>query len=139
MTRPPILAIVQNPWVRDPESVRRRYDEAYARLGESYRRRFIAFLLFGTGCPTGRRIRQAFGEEWTNHIIFEEASRLIGGKSSDAFPADIQHLRGCVDRYQPSICIGFGRIACAGLRAIEAPRLIETCHPPRADRRPWCN
>ena len=73
----PCLAFLQNMWVRDPERVKRDI----ARYGEECRLTYIEYCLFA-GCLTGRRLRQAFGEDLLDRIVWEESTREIAGNAS---------------------------------------------------------
>lgn len=128
-----VLAIMQNQWMRDPERMRRlieRYPNA--------RRRAIALALFA-GCRSGRVLRRVFGLEWCSAIIWDEASREIGGHAASVFPADLEHLRAMLAEVAPDVVLAFGRIACEALTTIQpAALLIGGPHPvaPGADTLP---
>lgn len=116
MSAPKILAFMQCMWLRDPEKHRRilaSYDHDIPRR-EKLRRRMIAYALFA-GCKSGRVLKCVFGAELCERIIWEEASREIGGESSAAFPADVDHILATILAEQPDCVIGFGKIACGGI------------------------
>lgn len=128
-----ILAILQNQWVRDPETVRKAI--AASSNPKAYRRRFNAYALFA-GCMTGRRLRKEFGE-LCDTIVWEEASPEIGGHSASSFPADLDHIRAVIADVKPNIIIGFGKIACDALLCIDLKReelgapcvVVQSQHP----------
>lgn len=107
-----VLGVLQNIWVRDPDRLRAML--ARSARPEDLRRRFLAMALFA-GCLTGRRLRQALGEQWCERIIWEEASREIGGEASSLFPPDLVHLATLLERERPDVVIAFGAIAREGL------------------------
>lgn len=111
-----IVAFLQNQWFNDPDGARRLFEKPRDGMApEALRERLIASFLF-MGCLTGRRLRTAFGEGWTEQIIWEEVSREIGGKSSSAFPADLHHICDVLDRHRPTHVLAFGRIASDALK-----------------------
>lgn len=63
---------------------------------------------------TGRRLRAAFGD-LCEEIIWEEASKDIGSKSSSSFKADPAHIADVIRHFQPGIVLVFGGIAGDGL------------------------
>lgn len=101
-----ILAFLQNQWFKDPEGAKR----VFANHPDK-RNQLIATYLF-MGCLTGRRLQQVFGEELCDQIIWEECSPEVGGKSSAAFPADIEHIKAAVKKHSPDVILAFGKIAC---------------------------
>lgn len=119
-----ILAFLQNQWFRDPDAARR----AFARHPDQ-RNRLIGMYLF-MGCLTGRRLTMTLGEELCDQIIWEECSPEVGGQSSAAFPADIEHMRNAIALHKPDVILAFGRIAERGLEGIGVrPPLIIGPHP----------
>lgn len=105
-----VVAFLQNVWVRDPEHVRRSITRGVERYGESFRRRYIARLLF-MGCLTGRRIKAAFGEELCRSIVWEEVSREILGDPRIVPAADDAHIQSVLDTLKPGVVVTFGRVA----------------------------
>lgn len=81
------------------------------------------------GCVTGQRLEKALGD-LCDTIIWDECSREIGGKSSAAFPADLEHMRGAITEHVPDVILAFGKIAGDALKTI-APtqRVIYGPHP----------
>lgn len=131
VTTPRILGVMQNQWFHDPERFRKAI--AHAKDPEQYRRRLIAWALFA-GCKSGRVLQKVLGAALCEYIVWEEASREIGGHASAAFPADTGHLRSVIVEQSPRIVIGFGVIACDGLRSVlrefsDPPTFIEAPHP----------
>lgn len=125
-----ILAILQNQWFKDPD----RIAAIYARHADDldYRARLNARYLFCKSL-TGRRLKAAFGD-LCDSIVWEEASPQVGGRSSSAFRADIQHIKRLVDHHQPEVIIAFGKIAQDGVwRSMAIQRrsfmLFGTVHP----------
>lgn len=107
-----ILAFLQNMWVKRPDEVRR----LIARHGEEFRVRFMRRALFA-GCKTGRNLRKAFGEELIEQIVFEETTREIAGDPKTIFPADLAHIKACLEHHQPKVVLTFGQIALDALLA----------------------
>ncbi len=107
----PGLAFLQNMWVRNPERLKATIARAEARdgSGEELRSRMIEYALFA-GCPTGRRLKAAFGE-WIEQIAWDETTREIAGDPKTIFPPDPQHIEATIRKYQPRIIFAFGKIA----------------------------
>lgn len=128
-----ILGVMQNQYFNDPDKIRRTlasFGDDVARR-EKYRRRLIAFALF-RGCKSGRVLERVFGEELCGRIVWEEASREIGGHASSVFPADVAHLTATIADVQPGVIVGFGQVACQGIeRALGSKRVpfVRTIHP----------
>jgi hypothetical protein len=100
------------------------------------RERITAMLLFGFGNYTGRRVRQAFGDDLCDRIVWENASPEIGGRSDSVFPPDPQHIRAVLHKHNPDLVITFGKVAFDGLNeAMSLPgdgilfAYIHTVHP----------
>jgi hypothetical protein len=106
-----ILAFLQNQWFRDPEGIEQMFKEKPER-----RNRYIQAFLF-MGCLTGRRLKDALGEQLCDDIIWEEASPKVGGRSSSLFPADLKHICSALITHRPDIVLAFGKIAVEGVRA----------------------
>lgn len=124
-----VLGVLQNQWFHDPDRVRALIKQFTPIHGPRYRQRLVAMCLFG-GCKTGRILKQVFGAEWCERIVWEEASPEIGGHSASVFPADKDHLREVLAREQPAIVIGFGEVAFGGLKGLVDPdRLLWAPHP----------
>ncbi len=125
MSAAKIIGVMQNMWVKDPD----RMKKSIERYGEKHRRRFIHYSLFA-GCKSGRVLKSIFGQELCDKIIWEEASKEIGGKASSAFPADMEHLYQLICNEQPHIVIAFGKIASNALKKIvKSDMLIIAPHP----------
>lgn len=120
----PVVAFLQNMWVREPEPVRRQIE----RHGEPYRLRFMAHVLFA-GCTTGRRLRLTFGEELIEQILWEETTREIGGSPRTIFPAQPAHIRTVLAEHKPKVVVTFGRIAADALPSLWNGLLICAPHP----------
>jgi hypothetical protein len=132
MTRPVILAVLQNQWFRDPARMRATID----RFPDS-RRRIIHYALFA-GCRTGKILKSVFGD-LCDEIVWEEASPEIGGHASSYFPADHAHLQSVLDDVKPDVVLGFGRIATDALKVlVPQNKLITGPHPTaRGDNVVW--
>lgn len=118
------LAFLQNQWVRNPKRVQQLIEEQ----GEDYRRMFVSYALFA-GCLTGRRIRAAFGT-LVDDIAWDNVSPRIGGKSTDCFAPDTEHMWRQFKYHKPSIILAFGtqaRDACRIFRP--AVLVVEGPHP----------
>jgi len=127
-----ILAFLQNQWFKDPEAAR----QVFARHPE-HRERLVATYLF-MGCLTGRRLLEVFGEELCDEIVWEECSPEIGGKSSSAFPADLDHIRKAIDKHRPDVILAFGKIAGDAMAAIRPlTRVIRAPHPAARQGSVW--
>ena len=120
----PVLAFLQNMWVKDPARVERDI----ARLGEDYRRRVIEWSLFA-GCLTGRRLKAAFPPWILAKIAWEESTRQIAGDSKTIFPPDPGHITAALAAYRPLVVITFGKIAGDAVQALWAGPLIRVPHP----------
>jgi len=106
-----ILAIMQNQWFRDPMNAANIMERA-EKAGR--RNQLIARFLFA-GCQSGKRLRAALGAELCDQIIWEEASRNIGGVPSSSFPADVEHIRRAIRTHRPKIVLTLGVVAKVGL------------------------
>ncbi len=101
-----ILAFLQNLWVKDParwKEILEKYPDR--RVG------IIRHLLLDYGCLTGRRIKNCFGEDLVEQMIFEEASREIAGDSKTICPPDRPHIKACLEKYKPKAVVTFGKVA----------------------------
>lgn len=105
----PILAVLQNQWFLDPEGMKQslvvHFKDDYERFVETY-------LFFR--CQTGKRLRKALMEGESvipSKIVWTNSSREIGGKSSASFPGDPKHIISCLQKYQPTIVLLFGKTA----------------------------
>ena len=111
--KPEVLAILQNQWFKNPERVREIYASHNGdRIRDS---KFRAAALF-MGCLTGRRIAQAFGDEWRHRIAYEEASPVITQYASASPCFDALHIRHAMNFWKPKVVIAFGKTALNGLR-----------------------
>ncbi len=125
MSKPVILALMQNMWASDPDRVYR----SIQRYGEPYRRRVIAYALFA-GCLSGKRLMKAFGPELCHEIKWDEASREISNKPSFVPTPDPAHIQQVIDHYQPQVILTFGKIALNAVSPLWADRpLISAPHP----------
>lgn len=118
-----ILAFLQNQWFREPEKVKRMYEEH-----PEQRNRLIEAFLF-MGCTTGRRIRKTFGEDLCDLIIWEEASSEIGGKASSFFRAEPAHIKKAIELHKPDIILTFGVEAKRALNQVWKGTIIHCPHP----------
>ncbi len=84
-----VLGLLQNMWFKDPERAKKTLAFYYEKKGDGGRERFISDMLF-FGCLTGRRLRQAFGEERCDEIIWEEVSSWRSARV---------HAKPCVVRW----------------------------------------
>lgn len=116
-----ILAFMQNMWLCDPakthadiEKLRTEKGHEYA---EKYRRKLISYALFA-GCKSGKVLHRAFGESFCTKIIWEESTREIGGFAASSFPADIAHMRACLDEFKPDVVLTFGKIPYDGVQDV---------------------
>jgi len=109
-----ILAFMQNQWLKDPErhkrTMQRYIDRGKPELAEDLRRRMIHYALFA-GCRTGQILKKFLGDDVCSKIIWDEASKEVGGHSSSCFKADHDHMRSRIDEEKPGIVIAFGKIA----------------------------
>jgi hypothetical protein len=97
-------------------------------LGEDFRERAIEYALFA-GCKSGARLKQTFPQGLREQIQWEEASRVISAKSTDAPPADPQHIAAAILRHKPRIVIVFGNIARWGTQTQWRGPLVIAPHP----------
>jgi len=129
----PVLAFLQNMWVKHPE----RTKAAIARDGEEFRLTLMRMFLF-MGCKTGRNLTKTFGDELIEQITFEETTREIAGDANTIFPADLIHMRACIEKHQPKIVLAFGQIAhdaVSSMRTAADPWVYVSAHHP-ASRHP---
>lgn len=124
----PVLAFLQNMWVRDP----RRVEQLIERYGEAYRRKLIRYALFA-GCLTGRRIQKAFEIDLIEQMEFEEVSREISGHPSFVPTADLRHIRQALKYYKPRVVITFGKIAEQALQGEWRGPMVVALHPAARD------
>jgi hypothetical protein len=103
-----IVAFLQNQWFKNPESIRAMYER------NPERREKLNKLFLFAGCLTGKRLRAAFGD-LCNEIIWENASREIGGKSSANFKPDPAHIKAVLDKHKPDLILLFGKNATHGV------------------------
>lgn len=111
---------MQNQWFNRPDTIKAAlasYGDDKVRA-EKYRRRLIEFALF-RGCKSGRVLRKVFGD-LCDDIIWEEASREIGGHAASIFPADLPHMRAVIDGVEPRVVLAFGKIAGDAMKVIHA-------------------
>ncbi len=99
-----VLAFLQNLWVKDPEGWKDIVNDETRRVG------IIRHLLLDYGCLTGRRIKACF-DGLLDHMIFEEASRIIAGDSRTICPPDQEHIKACIEKYKPKVIVTFGKVA----------------------------
>jgi hypothetical protein len=107
-----IVAFLQNAWFKDPSGVAK----IYASHGPDLDRRVRlneAYLFFGG--LTGRNLRIALGEDLCDKIVWENASPKFGGKSSDRFPPDPEHIRKVLDHFKPKAVLVLGAEAARGV------------------------
>lgn len=108
------VAILQNQWFDNPQKIQGMYDgrlsqcETAGQRIEARARLDHLFLFYK--CLTGRRIKRAFGEDFTK-IVWVNASLKIGDRSASKFPHDIPHLIAVIKHYNPQCIMTFGRIA----------------------------
>lgn len=100
-----VFGLLQNQWVRDPS----RVEAILSRHDATFRRRYLGALLF-FGSLTGKRLRAAFGER-CEHIVWENASPVIGARSDAAPSPDLQHVRLALAEVEPQIVLTFGQRA----------------------------
>lgn len=100
-----ILAFLQNQWFKNPAAVKAMFDRYPDKRNELIKR-----FLF-SGCVSGQRLRETFGSDLCNSIIWEEASKNIASYSSGKFSADLDHIRSAVQEYSPALIICFGKLA----------------------------
>ncbi len=124
-----VLAFLQNMWFKDPDRMKTIYAKYVEREEPGKgRARFIRDFLF-FGCLTGKRLRQAFGEDECMDFIWEEASPEMGGHSSSSFSHDPIHIADAIKLHQPKVVLVFGKIAQAGVVEAQAKSLIESSPP----------
>ena|ERR1700761_9019971 len=134
-----IVAFMQNQWFDEPDEVRAMLDRqrdcgefTQEQMREKVRRRLIHYALFA-GCLSGRRLKKTFGE-MTQSIIWEEASREIGGHAASSFPADMDHIKAVLKEESPDVVLTFGKTATQAIevvRSLTTPtwEFIPCCHP----------
>jgi hypothetical protein len=129
-----IIAFLQNAWF--PEKSLPAVRAAYLRRSHTSesRARLTARYLFYR-CPTGKRLKAAFGD-LCGRIIWEEASPEVAGESSGVFPPDPEHIGGVLNHFKPDVVLVFGKVAEAGIAAAAeltgnraAPVILVGPHP----------
>lgn len=118
-----ILGLLQNQWVREPGRIKAALD----RRPPEQRRKLLARLLFQS--HSGQRLQAAFGK-WVDQIEWENASPVIGSRSSANPAPDLGHIRGVLADVNPDIVLAFGqRAATAMARVMYDGVLIRGPHP----------
>lgn len=109
-----IVAFLQNAWY-PPEHIP-SITRIYAKRGKSLdgRAELNARFLFCRPV-TGRRLREAFGEELCDQIAWHEISPQFGTKSSDVFPPDLNHVGAVLAHHKPKVVLALGKVAAEGL------------------------
>lgn len=102
----PVLAFLQNMWVKDPARVK----ASIARHGEAFRLELMRRFLFA-GCKTGRNLTKTFGDELLAQMTFEETTREIAGDAKTILLVDTHHIHECIEKHRPRIVVAFGQIA----------------------------
>ncbi len=123
-TQKPVLAFLQNMWVKNPERVKAEIKKH----GEEYRTRLLRYCLFA-GCKTGRNLTKAFGEDLLELIAFEETTREIAGDPKTIFPADASHIGNAITVHKPLIVVTFGTIAREAVQPYWTGMFIKAHHP----------
>lgn len=106
-----ILGILQNQWMKDP-------DRAYKVRGKLGFELFTKLMLF-SGCRTGRRLREVFGEQVIRDWDWANASDEITSDWRSSPRYDVDHIEQTIQRVQPDIIILFGRSAREGFQSLE--------------------
>lgn len=123
-----VVAILQNQYFNNPEKMRRMFE------ANPERREWLIGATLFMGCTTGKRLYTVFGRQWRLDIVWEEASREIGGKSNSCFPADPEHIKAVLAKHKPDVVLAFGKIACDAMKGLSAHvpkrcKLITGPHP----------
>ncbi len=125
-----IVAFLQNQWFKNPERVRCHYERQPDETVEHWRHRCSRLncrYLFA-GCVTGRRLRDAFGDDLCGQIIWENVSPRIAGKASECFGVDQDHVDAVMDHFKPDVVLLFGKVA-QGALVCSAAFIIDGPHP----------
>lgn len=133
--KPVVMFLLQNQWFKDPVRTQQVLALYKDHKGEEAGwNRFVRDMLF-LGCLTGRRIKDAFGEDlcWDAVVgehpvttVFEETSREIGDHPSAVFPPDPEHLVASLRRHRPGLIVAFGRVASTALVLPQVKYELET-------------
>jgi hypothetical protein len=121
----PVLAFLQNTWVNDPPRCQEVLDGCEAPA----ERRYMTSAWLFMGCTTGRRLKQAFGEDGVYDIVWDNASPKLAGASSGSFPPDPDHIRAVIEEVKPAVVLAFGRVAENGVRTLWDGPFIVGPHP----------
>lgn len=122
-----IVAFLQNPWFE--EGTLQRLIDAY-RADIKLRRKVLAESM------TGKRLLSAFGEDWYNSILWDNANPTESCVASGFSLPDFSHIRKVIEQNKPKLILTFGAHARGGICAVqladmtEIPHLI--CHHPNA-------
>lgn len=111
-----IVAFLQNMWAYQPDRI------------VLQRRKLIRRLLFA-GCLTGKRLKDTFGDELCQLIVWENASPIIGNQANSNPQPDIDHIKLILEEEQPDLVIAFGVRARIALDGIWKGKLIVAPHP----------
>lgn len=141
--QPVTVAFLQNQWFKNPDKIRGMYEGHAAKIGLYPARARLNELFLFYRSLTGRRLKAAFGDEACRQIVWEEASAVVGGVSSSAYPADPTHMIAVIQHHQPSVVLTFGKIANDGINAVmqlvhrdrlACPKFMILCAPHPAAR-----
>lgn len=120
-----ILAFLQNLWVKNPVKVQDMFDRNPERRND-----LLRFLLFHGGL-TGKRIKQAFGEDLAYEIIYEECTKEIANNPKTICKPDLKHIEESLLRIDPDLVITFGDIAYKSIlkNTVYGLTIIKAPHP----------
>jgi len=107
------LGFLNDQFYRDPDHARK----VLRPFGHRIRTIMIRASLFDTNHPTGKAIKEAFGD-LIDTITFDETSLHNGATGSFLFEADVEHMRQSVQTERPSVVICFGKVALEGYRKL---------------------
>ena len=124
-----IVAFLQNMWGKNPAKVKAMLERTHPESErDELRLRLIKYSLFD-GCLTGRRLRAAFGDVLCEAILWEESTREIAGDPKTIFPAQPEHIRAVLEKYQPGTVVTFGKIAANAVAPLWTGPIVHCPHP----------
>lgn len=123
-----IVAFLQNPWF--PPGTDERHLTNY-QIDVDFRRRVLSMSM------TGKRLVEAFGQEWYHKIWWDNANPVAAEKASGALIPNETHIKMVVEQQKPELILTFGILARDGLhRALWLTDMtwipLLHCHHPNA-------
>ena len=106
---PVVVAILENPWFRDPVQMQRQLVKVF----HGDRLAFIRHKLFYR-CRTGKKLVRVFGQFVCDCIIWEFAHPLMVDGNTMGYRADCDHIANILLQHKPQFIMAFGKQAAIG-------------------------